>query len=185
MAARSNNGRRPAGGGGLVVSQENRRPLFGNAARQSSTQNTAAAAAPAHGRSGSLLQRAKSSPGPSSAQANASNSGTTPGSASPGGSRIPRLGSANSFANRRPLSLAEAYKLAEGEEDDSLAHAPVDGSPSPAPRPWRNRAGGAEDRSARKLYGETPSKTAAAELKGKVAERNRLGDGSGKTRTSH
>lgn len=83
------------------------------------------------------------------------------------------------------MSLAEAYKLAEGEEDGSLAHGPVDGSPSPAPRPWRNRAGGAEDRSARKLYGDSPSKAAAAELKGKIAERNRLGDVPGTARTSH
>ncbi|KAH0525578.1 hypothetical protein TsFJ059_007927 [Trichoderma semiorbis] len=62
---------------------------------------------------------------------------------SSGGTRIPRLNS----TRRKPISLRKAMELAEGEEeaaklmheaglDDPVA---VDGSPSPAPRPWRTR----------------------------------------------
>ncbi|CAK7216719.1 hypothetical protein SBRCBS47491_002923 [Sporothrix bragantina] len=41
---------------------------------------------------------------------------------------------------RRPLSIKDAYRMAE-EEEAAVAKA-AQGSPSPAPRPWRNRAGG-------------------------------------------
>ncbi|KAL7949721.1 hypothetical protein V8C42DRAFT_311756 [Trichoderma barbatum] len=65
---------------------------------------------------------------------------------SSGGTRIPRLNSL-SQTRRKPISLRKAMELAEGEEeaaklmseaglDDPVA---VDGSPSPAPRPWRTR----------------------------------------------
>lgn len=185
--ARSNNG--PLGsnsGGGLIVTQQGRKPLFGNAARQPAAQNTTTTQntrRDANGRSGGLLQRAKSNPGPSAPAANGGDRGT-PSSASPGGSRIPRMGSANSFGNRRPMSLAEAYKIAGEEDDIPQAHGPVDGSPSPAPRPWRNRAGGADEKSMRRLYGESPSKAAAAELKGKIAANHRPSEVPGSARTS-
>ncbi|KAK1251308.1 hypothetical protein MKX07_005863 [Trichoderma sp. CBMAI-0711] len=63
-----------------------------------------------------------------------------------GGTKIPRLNSL-SQSRRKPISLRKAMELAEGEEeaakmmleagmDDPVA---VDGSPSPAPRPWRTR----------------------------------------------
>ncbi|KAL6880791.1 hypothetical protein J3F83DRAFT_3300 [Trichoderma novae-zelandiae] len=65
---------------------------------------------------------------------------------SSGGTKIPRLNSL-SQTRRKPISLRKAMELAEGEEeaakmmleagmDDPVA---VDGSPSPAPRPWRTR----------------------------------------------
>lgn len=65
---------------------------------------------------------------------------------SSGGTRIPRLNSL-SQTRRKPISLRKAMELAEGEEEAAkmmleagLDH-PVaaDGSPSPAPRPWRTR----------------------------------------------
>ncbi|CAK7270629.1 hypothetical protein SEPCBS57363_004199 [Sporothrix epigloea] len=42
---------------------------------------------------------------------------------------------------RRPLSMKDAYRMAEEEEAAAVAKA-AQGSPSPAPRPWRNRNGG-------------------------------------------
>ncbi|CAK7198378.1 hypothetical protein SEUCBS139899_001039 [Sporothrix eucalyptigena] len=44
---------------------------------------------------------------------------------------------------RRPLSIKDAYRMAE-EEEAAVAKA-AQGSPSPAPRPWRSRAGGGSD----------------------------------------
>ncbi|KOS21819.1 hypothetical protein ESCO_002039 [Escovopsis weberi] len=70
---------------------------------------------------------------------------------SPGGSRIPQPSSLGGLSKRRPISLAEAFRMAQGEEDfgagddsdggidHNSAPSPVDGSPSPAPRPWRMR----------------------------------------------
>ncbi|PTB67718.1 hypothetical protein BBK36DRAFT_1197676 [Trichoderma citrinoviride] len=84
-------------------------------------------------------------------QAGANASANTNGNAnasvlSSGGTKIPRLNSL-STSRRKPISLRKAMELAEGEEeaakmmleagmDDPVA---VDGSPSPAPRPWRTR----------------------------------------------
>ncbi|UNI23861.1 hypothetical protein JDV02_009654 [Purpureocillium takamizusanense] len=56
---------------------------------------------------------------------------------SSGGTRIPRPSSAT-FRQRRPLSLSEAFRLAEDEERAAQG---VDGSPSPAPRTWRAKSG--------------------------------------------
>ncbi|KAH0494568.1 hypothetical protein TgHK011_001185 [Trichoderma gracile] len=81
------------------------------------------------------------------ANANASANGNANASIlSSGGTKIPRLNSL-SQSRRKPISLRKAMELAEGEEeaakmmleagmDDPVA---VDGSPSPAPRPWRTR----------------------------------------------
>ncbi|TFB05004.1 hypothetical protein CCMA1212_003221 [Trichoderma ghanense] len=85
------------------------------------------------------------------AGANANGNATANGNAnasvlSSGGTKIPRLNSL-SQSRRKPISLRKAMELAEGEEeaakmmleagmDDPVA---VDGSPSPAPRPWRTR----------------------------------------------
>lgn len=84
-------------------------------------------------------------------QANANANGNANSNAnacvlSSGGTKIPRLNSL-SQSRRKPISLRKAMELAEGEEeaakmmleagmDDPVA---VDGSPSPAPRPWRTR----------------------------------------------
>ncbi|EPE09238.1 hypothetical protein F503_07014 [Ophiostoma piceae UAMH 11346] len=58
--------------------------------------------------------------------------------------------------NRRPLSIKDAFKMAEEEEAAAVAAA-AQGSPSPAPRPWRNRAGGGGVKST-----PTPGTSAAA-----------------------
>lgn len=57
-------------------------------------------------------------------------------SVSPGGTRIPKPTGSSGFSNRKVISLAEAYRMAGEEEDDT---GPVDASPSPAPRLWRER----------------------------------------------
>ena len=59
-------------------------------------------------------------------------------------------------AGRRPLSIKDAFKMAEEEEAAAVAAA-AQGSPSPAPRPWRNRAGGGGVKST-----PTPGTSAAA-----------------------
>ncbi|OAA72925.1 hypothetical protein LEL_08709 [Akanthomyces lecanii RCEF 1005] len=106
------------------------------------------------------LSRSKSSPG---AQDRPLESPATPG-----GSRIPRFGSGG-FGSRQPLSLTEAFKLA-GEEDRPR---PVDGSPSPAPRLWR-----------RPDLRQTEGTKAVSPNKERIAMRNRVDDGIGKSRTS-
>ncbi|RFU76242.1 hypothetical protein TARUN_5989 [Trichoderma arundinaceum] len=76
---------------------------------------------------------------------------------SSGGTRIPRLNS----TRRKPISLREAMELAEGEEEAAklmleagLDHpVAVDGSPSPAPRPWRTRTA-SEVSELRRAFGE-------------------------------
>ncbi|PHH65054.1 hypothetical protein CDD81_3452 [Ophiocordyceps australis] len=57
-------------------------------------------------------------------------------SVSPGGTRIPRPGSAaSSMSQRRPrLTLGESFRLAELEEMDAAKVHALSGSPSPAPR---------------------------------------------------
>ncbi|KAL7792109.1 hypothetical protein V8C37DRAFT_380785 [Trichoderma ceciliae] len=148
----------------LHVNHESRKPLFVSAARLDGNSENGlhlyTAKTPGFGRiaaSGSLggldnnaASRRKTRPasegfiaardqGNASANANAS-------VLSSGGTRIPRP-NAVSQTRRKPISLREAMELAEGEEeaakmmlDAGLDHPlPVDGSPSPAPRPWRAR----------------------------------------------
>lgn len=66
--------------------------------------------------------------------------------------RIPQPG-ATTFSGRKPLSLSEAYRLAASDDDTGELHNPIDGSPSPAPRPWR-QAREADQIKLRQHFGE-------------------------------
>ncbi|ROT41772.1 hypothetical protein SODALDRAFT_331556 [Sodiomyces alkalinus F11] len=130
----------------LVVNREDRKPLFGekqnkqpirqklafNTTSSDARPNTALSVSPGSGipRPGSV------SPSPSITSSNGAD----------GPSRIPRPSSAAGGAfskSRRPMSLADAYRLAAAEEGyvdttartRRLSPVPIDGSPSPAPRP--------------------------------------------------
>lgn len=107
----------------LVVKREDRKPLFGNRASNENQKPT--------------------QPQPGSARRQTdrmnTNSLNNNGYASPH-SRIPKAGSGGAgsgsgFGSRKKMTLKEAYELAGGE--GSSSHPPLDGSPSPAPRPWR------------------------------------------------
>ncbi|KAL7921855.1 hypothetical protein ACQKWADRAFT_294624 [Trichoderma austrokoningii] len=84
-----------------------------------------------------------------------------------GGTRIPRVNSLPQ-TRRKPISLREAMEMAEGEEEAAklMSEAgldnpvPVDGSPSPAPRPWRTRTA-SEVSELRRIQGEDPLDTKA------------------------
>ncbi|KAL3961358.1 hypothetical protein ACCO45_002881 [Purpureocillium lilacinum] len=82
-------------------------------------------------------RRTNSEPQSASRERRDSNSNSNLSVSSSGGTRIPRPSSAT-FRQRRPLSLSEAFRLAEDEERAAQG---VDGSPSPAPRTWRARGG--------------------------------------------
>ncbi|XWW96139.1 hypothetical protein V2A60_004111 [Cordyceps javanica] len=158
----------PPARGALVVRQDNRKPLFGHA-RQTSTAPPPDTRIPA-------LSRSKSSPGTQDKV------DPSPPATTPGGSRIPRFGS-GAFGSRKPMSLAEAFKRAGEEVDSSARPGPIDGSPSPAPRSWRMRP---DDPKMRKTLNEDPldSKRAVSPNKERIAMRNRVDDGIGKSRTS-
>ncbi|KZZ98863.1 hypothetical protein AAL_02414 [Moelleriella libera RCEF 2490] len=55
-----------------------------------------------------------------------------------GGSRIPRS-SLLGLSNRRPISITEAFRIANEEEEEAERERSSGGSPSPAPRSWRSR----------------------------------------------
>ncbi|OAA41827.1 hypothetical protein ISF_09755 [Cordyceps fumosorosea ARSEF 2679] len=148
------------GPGGLVIRKEGRKPLFGT---KQTTANEPTRIPP--------LSRSKSSPG----QDKASSPAMTPGS------RLPRFGSGG-FGSRKPLSLTEAYKLA-GEEDKP---GPIDGSPSPAPRSWRRLNDKQKSVDDSKMHEAVNRKHVpdASPNKERIAMRNRIDDGIGKSRTS-
>lgn len=162
---------KPARGGGLVVRQDGRKPLF-NATRQTSAAQSPESRIPALSRSkSSTLNQGADKPSGSASPA------------TPGGSRIPRFGSGG-FGSRKPMSLTEAYKLAGEEADGSSRPGPIDGSPSPAPRSWRMRPG--DEAKMRNALNEDhlDTKGAASPNKDRIAMRNRVDDGIGKSRTS-
>lgn len=146
----------------LFVKQEGRKPLFAssNASMDdSSTQKRETSDSakpelplyrPPQVGDGSTLTRRINPESPLSSRRESSSS-----LASPGSSRIPKPTSA--FSQRKPLSLAEALKMAENEEerggDDD--HQSMDASPSPAPRSWRTRRD-ADQNSTRQQLGEDP-----------------------------
>lgn len=181
-----------AGAGGLVVRQDGRRPLFG--ATKANTAQPADTKIP-------TLARSKSSPGGPSIERMAPAPASPAVSASPGGSRIPRFGSAGGggsgaggFGRRKPMTLSEAYQLAGEEEDVSSSRpGPIDGSPSPAPRSWRMRPGGPDDARMRNMLNQDHLDTktggaapaaAVSPNKERIALRNRVDDGINKSRTS-
>ncbi|KAK7221809.1 hypothetical protein V2G26_009812 [Clonostachys chloroleuca] len=130
----------------LVVKEEGRRPLFSSAnvsQAESIVKNIEKKPTqPKDGARASTTPRSVQRTNSESLISRAGNS-----LPSPSGTRIPRSGSvggSGGFSNRRPISLSEAYRLAEEEEvntgkpgNDDMRAQPIDGSPSPAPRPWR------------------------------------------------
>lgn len=157
----------------LHVDHEGRRPLFAsNVPRslgnevQSATASVGTGARPgglgAGVAAGSrFTRRAKSDPegtatGFQKGQRNDDPNASSASLASPGGSRIPRP-NISALQNRRPISLAQAFKLAQEEEEDAERERKQGGSPSPAPRPWRARPGQPQDETeARKMMAEDP-----------------------------
>jgi hypothetical protein len=151
----------------FVVNREGRKPLFGartskDSPRVGKTGGTAltggnGASSIARPIGGGLKDRPESSGSQSSRSDYAS-------SVNSSGSRIPRpthgLFSSGKSNDRKPMSLTDAYKLAKEEEERTRRGIPirVDGSPSPAPRPWRSRQG-ADDTKTRKLLNEDPLAT--------------------------
>lgn len=141
----------------LQIKHDGRKPLFGSS---SNSQDGAGAGANGKGKVISGQPSASGAVRPPGAGPNGSSqqssrrtssesrlpsvSASSNGSGSPGAKRAPRPSSATAASHRRPLSLAQAFKIAESEEniqsdgeDDQIQ--PMDGSPSPAPRPWRTR----------------------------------------------
>ncbi|KAG5958719.1 hypothetical protein E4U58_005294 [Claviceps cyperi] len=134
----------------LLVNHENRKPLFWNASR-SVTTSTGAGVRPRSGLDGSgppiLGRRAKSDP----QGAAAPDAGGRPGGSvyrsrksafrSPAHPRI-SSNEARGLQSIRALSYAEAYKIAQEEEQEKAERQRrLGGSPSPAPRLWRTRLG--------------------------------------------
>ncbi|CAI4211878.1 unnamed protein product [Parascedosporium putredinis] len=80
--------------------------------------------------------------------------------------RIPRPATVapNSTNSRRPITLMEAYRLAEEEEELRGAPYGPDASPSPAPRPWRSR-NSSEEAKMRKLLNQDPQDIRGRESK--------------------
>lgn len=178
--------------GGFVVRQDGRKPLFDtNVTRQTTAPATHdLTRIPA-------LARSKSNPGVHGRSAEKAAAMLGPASpvvaTTPGGSRIPRFGSSSNFSNRKPMSLTEAYKLAGEEEVAGGSRAgPIDGSPSPAPRSWRMRTGGGaagqDDDKMRDMMSDAHLDARArgnvSPNKERIAMRNRVDDGIGKSRTS-
>jgi hypothetical protein len=148
------NGRAPTQ---LQVRHEGRKPLFGSS---TNSQDSSGAGASGKGKgspeqagaSGNVRQQGTTASGfrqQSSRRTNSESrlpsiSASNNGPGSPGAARIARPSSTNSASRRRPMTLTQAFKMAENEEylhsdgDDDQDH-PMDGSPSPAPRPWRTR----------------------------------------------
>ncbi|CAH0054356.1 unnamed protein product [Clonostachys solani] len=151
QGANSHSSPRPGGrpASKLVVKEEGRRPLFstGNVSQaESIVKNTEKK--PTQPKDGA---RASTTPRSAARRTNSesliSRAGNSLPPPSPSSTRIPRPGSvggSGGLSNRRPITLSEAFRLAEEEEvhtgkpgNDDMRAQPIDGSPSPAPRPWR------------------------------------------------
>ncbi|KID84001.1 hypothetical protein MGU_08767 [Metarhizium guizhouense ARSEF 977] len=155
----------------LHVNHETRRPLFSNNAPrnmgngpQSTSASVGTGARPgALGTIGHIgpARRAKSDPqsmasGFGKAQEHVDANASTASVLSTGGSRIPRP-NISGLQHRRPISMAEAFKLAQEEEEEAERERQQGGSPSPAPRVWRARSGQPQDETqARKMMAEDP-----------------------------
>ncbi|OAQ58588.1 decorin binding protein domain-containing protein [Pochonia chlamydosporia 170] len=155
----------------LHVNHETRRPLFANNGPRSLGKEQQPA--PASGGDGAKLgdqagagptrftRRTKSDPqnttyGVRKVQGQDDPDASSVSILSPGGSRIPRP-NITGFQHRRPISLADAFKLAQEEAEEAERERQQGGSPSPAPRTWRARPGQPQDETqARKLMSEDP-----------------------------
>ena len=127
----------------LLVDKSGRKPLFASAnsrdggARDDASQHPR----PVGGRRyqppiDGLTNRSRHEPPTPSSAAR----GTTQARPLSSGSRVAQA-KGSSISHRKPLSMSEAYRLAEQEEDGSGGEddGPMAGSPSPAPRTWRSR----------------------------------------------
>lgn len=126
----------------LVVNKEGRQSLFQKQSRESLKADTR----PNLGRNAYSdgLSALAATTGPDRLSGAVSPTPSVTSSNGDGASRIPRPNSAAGVFSkaRQQISLTEAYRMAEAEEDRyasprtlRLSPAPVDGSPSPAPRP--------------------------------------------------
>ncbi|PHH85145.1 hypothetical protein CDD83_839 [Cordyceps sp. RAO-2017] len=112
------------------------------AARSAPPHVDAAAAKPTSTSSLGSIRRTKSDSQSSLPRLQESNGSNSPGSgaaiaqASPGGTRIPQP-SGSGLHRRRPISFTEAFRRATDEALETDRAQVIDGSPSPAPRPWR------------------------------------------------
>ncbi|KAM5354504.1 hypothetical protein ACJ41O_001151 [Fusarium nematophilum] len=133
----------------LVVKESGRKPLFAGAGSRGEDKNKENDRARLNS---PRLRSSISSNGLSrSASDDAERRGSSSSFTSPGGTRIPRPG----FSSRKRLSIPEAFEIAaqlsgDDAEDQSQA---MDASPSPAPRAWRERREGDENRM-RKILGQ-------------------------------
>ncbi|KHN96109.1 uncharacterized protein MAM_05957 [Metarhizium album ARSEF 1941] len=155
----------------LHVNHETRKPLFsnnvprntGNRVESSSASVGTGARPGVLGTAGHAgpTRRARSDPqsttsGAGKAQQSFDPNASTASILSSGGSRIPRP-NISGLQHRRPISLAEAFKLAREEEEEADRERQQGGSPSPAPRVWRARPGPSQDETrARKSVAEDP-----------------------------
>lgn len=160
----------------LQVNHEGRKPLFGSSTSSHDDSKTKFTKA-SLGQSNKV--RSPSAPSGSSlphssrrtnSESRIPNLGAR-SNGSPAASRHAKPSITTASSHRRPLSLAEAFKLAEDEEHlqlgvDDDQDLPMDGSPSPAPRPWRTRSE-IDQNSIRKQLGKDHLDTKGIAAKGK------------------
>lgn len=126
----------------LLVDKAGRKPLFASANSRDERARDGEQSQPRQIGSSryrppidGLMNRSRSDGPPPSALRN----GHHTAGYTPSGSRLPQA-KGSSVSQRRPLTMSEAFKLAEQEEGTSGGDdGPIDGSPSPAPRNWRSR----------------------------------------------
>ncbi|KAF4979610.1 hypothetical protein FZEAL_4239 [Fusarium zealandicum] len=135
----------------LVVKESGRKPLFTSATSRGGEKNKENDRAQSNN---SRFRSSVLSNGLSrSTSAQEERRGSSGSLASPRDSKIPRPGI--SSLNRQRLSIPDAFKLAaqESEDDTGDQTQAMDASPSPAPRSWRERREGDENRM-RKVLGQ-------------------------------
>ena len=150
----------------LNINRESRKPLFAHtASKENSTKsqcrhaNCKVSPNPPKPRRPSSARVAR--PGSSMSMASMASDRSSV-SSTPGGSArsLPRSNTTGHMRDRSLFTIADAYRLAEKEEDDKDRFGSpggIDASPSPAPRPWRRDT---LDDSAKQshLARETPSR---------------------------
>ncbi|KAG5975756.1 hypothetical protein E4U55_007573 [Claviceps digitariae] len=173
----------------LVVNHENRKPLFANPSNPTArapglprsttgfevryaTNPTATATGPGPGPP-SLARRAKSDP-PGAVSEMSDGSGGVyvarkSAFRSPAARRMPGS-ETRGLHSLRPLSITEAFRIAEEEQQEAERQRQLGGSPSPAPRPWRARPGQPQDEiRARQLLAEDHLDSKSRTLSSNVA----------------
>ena len=152
----TNGNRRGGTTGQFAVNRDTRKPLFGTPAR-GSTGGGRGNARPA--RAGLGIQNNGRPTSSETMEAKPDRSLST----TPQGTRIPRPTAAAASTKatlshpRRPITLMDAYRMAEEEEEKERMSSPTgpDLSPSPAPRPWLSRHESDENKMRRMLNRES------------------------------